>query len=770
MKLNKIIYALSMAMSMGLWSCTADEAMPDGVTTGEPIPVTITVSRGDDAQTRTLLTENEEGGLNDVWQTGDKIFAYNTSGKLVGELQLNTESAGKSKGIFAGKITFSADKVEKFNLIYYNPLNVKTESNPNGMIEIDESSNLLKINLRNQNFTTVGDPENATDLSKVDFLYRGIEFTKVNDGDNELKAIQNEDITMNSDALALVHFSLKNLSGKPGTLYIGYKKDEAFKTGEKFKFDQGKLGNSSQSSSGPIGCIAVPIAHNQKDTYVAFLAATKKSLSFEFIESESGNKYVYDMPESTTDNWLRTGNYYAGDWDSDENSSNGIEIPFKAENKEFKIIYNANFDGASPSTYEVTQENATFTVEKYQNLINENKLPARDNYICFGWSTTKDGDIEDLSTITLTDSEPTKNLYAVWTDQSKNPLRKWAETNLVYNTISRKSSFATSVYDGGSLYQWGRNDGYSDYQDAMGGIDPTYGNYKYATYGQQFYSGEGFSNKYNGNNRSSLIYTNQSELTTVTKNKRLYFINPWSKYNGVDVYYDWWPWSGGGSNWEERAVSSGYSESSPAPEGWRIPKQSDFEEIYPKTGYTWKGVNILATNVNDNLMEIKEIKNICKYAIRWDISTYLDKKILTIKAMVIPQNLSKDIKSLPWSDANVTYRIFPATGAIEAYTRTHINTQGSEMIVVRPMPFGNWNVKLETYPSAVNPRYWAVQYLNIIDAGKTNEGAYWVSDDTRIFRFRNNNGQFGEDNPNSFFGASDQPTSNAFAIRCVKNN
>lgn len=358
-----------------------------------------------------------------------------------------------------------------------------------------------------------------------------------------------------------------------------------------------------------------------------------------------------------------------------------------------------------------------------------------------------------------------ENLIAA--DQNANPLKKWATTNLVFNTSTRTSSFASSVYDGGSLYQWGRNDGYADYKDAMGELLNT-GNYSYATYNIQAYAGEGFSDASTGLNKSSVTYTSATELKTITANMRIFFINT----NGSS-YYDYWPWTNvdGGYNWETRAKACSYSTSSPAPSGYRLPKKDDFKKIFPTQGYSWDGTNNLASNVNGKLIELKEIPNVCKYAIRWDIATNNGKKYLKIRSVVVSDSFTEaDLEKLTWNESEIEERIFPATGAIEAYIHTHTNSQYVTMFVARPLPFGNWNVEILGSPSLINAKYWAVQYKNIVDAGKTEEGSYWVSDDTYIFRFRNNNGKFGSDNTTSFIGASDQPTSNAFAIRCVQND
>ena len=670
--LNKSIYAFALVGMAGLWSCSQEDVLQgDDVTaSGHPVPVTLTVNRGD-AQTRTVLSENNEAGLTSVWEDTDVLYVYDTNGIEVGTLNLD-EKVSPSVGVFSGTIEANDGENQEYNVWYYpaNNANLTKKIATSGKTTIE-------IDVIEQNFATAADFANLDVLSKkIKLNIKGKNATLV------------DDETMAS-RMAFARFSLAGIDGKKGQLQIynavvdgakgvptGYA-DMAYKV----TFNCGNASARPGMSIDKDHQLTLPNVEGGKDVFVAFVPEKPYTLAFVFTATD-GSKYTFNYTTATT---LEGGKYY----------NNGI---------------------------------------------------GEDGHVLGATITLKPEPVEDV-------------------DHSKNPLLKWAETNLVFNTSTRTSTFATSPYDSGSLYQWGRNDGYSDYKDAMGAIG-SQGNYSYGTYQGTYSAGEGWINKSSGTNRGSLNYTSASEIQQVTAAKRMYFINPYSGY-------DYWPFANGGNSWETRAKACNYSSESPAPTNWRLPKKSDLIEIYPTEGYNWSGTNNLADNVNGKLVEIKKISGVCTYAIRWDVETYSGKKILKIKALVVPdsyENNATDINKVDWSDSNVVERIFPATGAIEAYVHTHTNSQYQTLNVVRPIPFGNWNVSILGYPSLTNSRYWCVQYSNIVDAAKTEEGAYWISDEKMIFRFRNNNGQFGSNNTSSFFGTSNQPTSNAFAIRCVRDN
>ena len=120
--LNKSIYAFALVSMAGLWSCSQEDVLQGGDVTasGHPVPVTLTVNRGD-AQTRTVLSENTAtGGLNDVWEEGDKLAVYSSDGAKAGELVI-TDGVGEDTGVFTGVITSENGQYD-FNLWYTDPV------------------------------------------------------------------------------------------------------------------------------------------------------------------------------------------------------------------------------------------------------------------------------------------------------------------------------------------------------------------------------------------------------------------------------------------------------------------------------------------------------------------------------------------------------------------------------------------------------------------------------------------------------------------------
>ncbi len=405
-------------------------------------------------------------------------------------------------------------------------------------------------------------------------------------------------------------------------------------------------------------------------------------------------------------------------------------------NTEVELTFTATVDGEN--------YNATLPVREYK----------ADRY--FWGYDGKHG--PDGRTVLMYDKTPA-------VDHSKNPLKKWAEGNLVYNSSTGTSYVSADPYEGGSLYQWGKNKGYADYRDAMGSYNAATGAYSYGTYENSYYAGEGFDPNDVRYSKGSQRYTEQSQLTGAGRN--MFTIGDCQVYVDQQNGGDYWRFvEDSGSNWDERAVKMKYANAI-APEGYRMPKKADFMEIFPREGVNTTTYGL--ASAIDNRVELKNLTGGEPYAVKWNLSTKNGVRYLKISAIMLPNDFdSSNLSSIDWSDENVVTRIFPATGAIEAYFHHHVNSQYNALDVCRPMPFGHWNVSLRTYPNAYNPRYWSVQYENIVDAGKTNEGAYWVSDVNMIFRFRDNQGRFGGNNTTSFVGAAYQPKQNAFAVRCVK--
>ncbi len=347
-------------------------------------------------------------------------------------------------------------------------------------------------------------------------------------------------------------------------------------------------------------------------------------------------------------------------------------------------------------------------------------------------------------------------------DHTKNPLLKWAEGNLVYNHGTNASTIGAS--SGGSLYQWGRNHGFTDYRDAKGSYVSDAGSYQYGIYGKAYASGDGWEPApYDTYSRSSYSY--QDAQTLIGRPDWFVMSTGWETASG-----DYWPWANGGTNWAERAAALNVP-ADPCPDGWKMPVVADFEQIFPKIGQGIDAIALLASRMP--AAEIRESDGV-RYAIKWELQgTDAARRNMRVSTLVVDEDAQ--IGSVNWSDTNVKTRDFGATGAIEAFYHDHIVEYPYAGMTVRhnvamPMPFGTWNVA----PLGKNNQWVSVQYSNIVDAGAIYEGGYWVSDmyngQKVIYRFRDNNGSsYGSANRNSLFGASGQPAHNAFAIRCVKN-
>lgn len=355
-------------------------------------------------------------------------------------------------------------------------------------------------------------------------------------------------------------------------------------------------------------------------------------------------------------------------------------------------------------------------------------------------------------------------------DHSLNPLAKWAESNLVYDASTMTSRETGVALTPGSLYQWGRNVGFTDYKNAMGTYNSTSGAYNYGTYAKSYFAGEGFDPADVSYSIASVRYQTLAQLTGA--GRKLFCIGDCSiasSGEGITGNGDYWQFEGGEGDWNARAQAGGYTPL--APEGYRLPTKADFMKIFPKAGIN-TGLYDLASTL-DNLIELRDLEGGHKYAIRWTLEG-TGRRDIRIQCLMVTDDFSESaLNTIDWTANEVVTRYFPATGAIEGFTHRHINSQYKTLDVVRPMPWGTWSTQLNTYPSATNPAYWSVTYTNIVDAARTYEGAYWCADEYNsskklMFRFRDNQGAFGMYNTNSLFGASEQPAQNAFAVRCIK--
>lgn len=306
-------------------------------------------------------------------------------------------------------------------------------------------------------------------------------------------------------------------------------------------------------------------------------------------------------------------------------------------------------------------------------------------------------------------------------DHSKNPLLKWAKTNLQRTAgtsgASVTNEFAASIYDDGSYYQFGRNHGFNSYQDART---------NYGVYSSIFSSG----NVYDGAGYTCNLYSNKTNIAN------------YPEYFFVNNTQDYWP-NGTSQSWDNRAASCGYKTANPCPVNWRLPTTEEYAQIMPTTDIT---STTAAQLIPGGTAEIRTLSDGTRYAIRWEITKRSSSSsvdyFLEIKSLVVAETVA--VEAVDWADENVVTRYFKGTGYILPYSyaaevyyrqtayatyyavgyRYGYSYLGVHNIAT-PIPFGS--ITLSTY-QAGNSVY--VGFSDISDKGNIT-GNYWTSDATQ---------------------------------------
>lgn len=288
-------------------------------------------------------------------------------------------------------------------------------------------------------------------------------------------------------------------------------------------------------------------------------------------------------------------------------------------------------------------------------------------------------------------------------DHSKNPLLKWAESDLVRSGsgASVKATFASSYKNRGYYYQFGRNYGYQNASEA-----------------QNFYAINITSIPSSRN-----AYPLTGSTTPVTKYREssisqypnLFLIDKYfTGYSSANHQYDYKTIDN--QTWYERAKSNGYTYTSPCPEGWRLPTKADFQEIMPLIDgkYGYRGSNAW----DEDITQFKTLADGTKCAFRWtglavDNSFYA----LQIECLVVDQSVT-DITSIDWEDEHVQSRFFRGSGYIMPVFNLWGNQTPSNQFVARPMSWGQYSYR------QVGQTVVASQTADYMLYG----GFYWTSD------------------------------------------
>lgn len=391
--LHKSIFSLALASLLSLASCSQEDVLSGGTDTvkGHPVQLTLTVNRGD-AQTRTVLSENDKnGGLNDKWVDGDMLKVYNSAGQKIGELNL-IEGADTDTGIFSGEVT-AENGTSDYRVWYYNDDVVSFDHNASNATEPT-----VLVDLSNQAYGDV------TALSAMDMLSQDISLTITGNA-----AVVAERCTMEA-RLAMVRFSLKNIGAASGTLkiYDELNQNRAMITKGSFGLAPNHQGQKFRSVATP--AITVPVTEG-KDVYLALYPDSYR-IGFEFTETGTNKKYKFAFKGATT---LEAGTYYCA-FDKDENADpdvegeiGGIPVIFEPAEEEYAIIFHS--EGGDPIGGESFKKETpcTITIDDYDDQA-RNGLPAHRELL--GWAV--EGTTDVIETYTYPEGTYTVTLAPVY--------------------------------------------------------------------------------------------------------------------------------------------------------------------------------------------------------------------------------------------------------------------------------------------------------------------------------------------------------------------
>lgn len=288
-------------------------------------------------------------------------------------------------------------------------------------------------------------------------------------------------------------------------------------------------------------------------------------------------------------------------------------------------------------------------------------------------------------------------------DHTKNPLAKWAESDLkrVSTGVSTKSDFTGNYTTTGSYYQFGRNYGFTSVSDAQ------------QNYGVERSDMASNRNVYSGTGSTATVSTYYASTITFANYPNYFFID--NNHNGDYRTPEH------GETWYERAKSNGYTYDSPCPDGWRLPTVAEYKEIMPAIDGKAGNQGSSAWNT---LVQFKTLDNGVKCAFRWSKYTSGNYSYLKIDCIVVPKDMT-DTSAVDWNDENVETRYFKGAGYIQAHRNLwNLTTSAgsSTQYTARPLEWG-----------AYSGQVGGSGYSGVIIVSQTASymrygGFYWTSD------------------------------------------
>lgn len=725
-----LLFAIPALMGLGLASCSNEEPiLNQEVSSTKQVEVSFIAELV--GASRASLTFDENKNLKFKWDSEDVVYAINAdNGKYLGKLTVSKVLDDPRNCEFKGTINLPTSGSANLKFYYLGE---------KGKMEFDSETNLpkdIEVDYSIQKGTA--EELDDYDLLKAEKVYHSTD----NGSLGRLSFLRH---------FSTAQFILKcngeelNLNGKTVTISAA--------SGD--LYNKASLNYKSGEYAHTPGDITVTPTTN--NFYVNLIPTD--NVEFKFTVVMDNGTF-----EGTKSGKIAEDTYYSDNLDP-------IVVEMVNTNEEImaELHLYANFEGANPEEIVIKREfvNGEYTfdlTQQYTSYVDEDgkTLPLRSDFVFLGWAPDEDETTPDATTTVYTKSK-SAYYYAIWV---KNPLSKWAEGDLVYNKTSKKSSVASSYTTRGSLYQWGRNIGWTDYNDAMGSKSSD-GIYSYGTYGQSYATGTGIKNGYDD---SCMKYTTASNLPA---NKDKYFMDP----DGTDYWVS--SFGDGGATWDARAKKCGW-DTSICPEGYRMPTVKDFEAIKPSGPKSGNGsLSSILANVTE-LKDHPDNENV-KVAWRWTSITS-DKVYVRIDAKVVSKDFKEaDLNKIDWTDkASVVTRYFGANGFIHGFKHINIVT-GDTFPVARPMP----GTEVHYDYLWQNQYYWTVLWNYITDVSKNNEGYYWASDAPTALTFQDNTkiktvryldangnqtGSLAFPNRLSVFGTLPVNAQDCCAIRCINTD